>query len=81
MRITIFSAAIAAVALLQVGIAEWASSHKGALEAQASTQIENVDLDPFQMMLNAKNLPSGEFQDFSLVFPSPVTHQRIPANP
>ena len=79
MRITIFSAAIAAIALLQVGFAEWASSHKGALEAQASTQIENVD--PFQMMLNASNLPSEEFEDFSLVFPSQLAHRRIPANP
>jgi hypothetical protein len=78
---TIFWAAIAAVALLQVGIAEWASSHKGALEAQASTQIENVDVDPFQMMLNARNLPGGEFEDFSLVFLSPVTHQQLSANP
>jgi len=79
MRNTIFWAAIAAGALMQVGIAEWANSHKGALEAQASTQIE--DVDPFQIMLNARNLPSGEFEDFSLVFPSPVTHQRISANP
>ena len=77
----IFWAAIAASALLQVGILEWASSHQSAFEAQASTQIENVGIDPFQMMLNAKNLPSGEFEDFSLVFPSPVSHQRIAANP
>ena len=81
MRNSIFLAAIAAAALLQVGIVEWADSHKGALEAQASTQTENVDLDPFQMMLNTKNLPSEEFDDFSLVFPSPVTQRRIPANP
>jgi Flp pilus assembly protein CpaB len=80
MRNTIFLAAVAAAALLQVGIVEWANSHKGALEAQASTQTENVNLDPSQMMLSAKNLPSGEFEDFSLVFPSPVTHRRIPAN-
>jgi len=81
MRNSIFWAAVAAAALLQVGVVEWADSHKGALEAQASTQTENVDLDPFQMMLNTKNLPSGEFEDFSLVFSSPVTQRRIPANP
>jgi hypothetical protein len=79
MRNTIFWTAIAAAALLQVGIVERANSHKGALEAQASTQIENVD--PFQMMLNASNLPSEEFEDFSLVFPSQLAHRRIPANP
>jgi hypothetical protein len=43
MRNTIFLAAVAAAALLQVGIVEWANSHKGALEAQASTQTENVN--------------------------------------
>ena len=81
MRNTFFWAAIAASALLQVGILEWAGSHQRAFEAQASTQIENVGIDPFPMMLNAKNLLSGEFEDFSLVFPSPVSHQRIAANP
>ena len=79
MRNTIFWTAIAAAALLQVGIVERANSHKGTLEAQASTQIENVD--PFQMMLNSGNLPGGEFEDFSLVFLSPVTHQQLSANP
>jgi len=33
------------------------------------------------MMLNASNLPSEEFEDFSLVFPSQLAHRRIPANP
>jgi hypothetical protein len=33
------------------------------------------------MMLNAKNLPSQEFEDFSLVFPSPVTHGRTSVTP
>lgn len=79
MRKTTFWAAIAAGALLQVGIAEWANSHKRALEAQASTQTENVD--PFQMMLNAQNVPNAEFDDFSLVFPSPMTHRRIAGTP
>ena len=81
MRRTTFWAATAAGALMLVGIAQWANSDKRALEAQASTQIENVGIDPFQMMLNVKNLPSGEFEDLSLVFPSPVSHQRIAANP
>jgi len=70
MRNIIFWTAIAAGALMQVGVAAWANSHERALEGQAFTQIENVH--PFQMMLNAKKLPSGEFEDFSLVFPSPA---------
>jgi len=70
MRNVIFWAAIAAGALMQVGVAAWANSHERALEGQAFTQIENVH--PFQMMLNAKKLPNGEFEDFSFVFPSPA---------
>jgi hypothetical protein len=73
MRKTTFWTAIAAGALMLVGIA-WANSDKRALEAQASTPIDAAQLDAFQMMLNAKNLPSEEFEDFSLVFSSPVTH-------
>ena len=68
MRTIIFWAAIAAGVLMQAGIVAWASSHKSALEAQAFTQIENVHPAPFQMMLNAKKLPSGEFEDFSWCF-------------
>ena len=59
MRKTTFWAAIVAGALMFVGVAGWANSDKRALEAQASTPIEAVDA--FQMMLNAKNLPSQEF--------------------
>jgi tRNA U34 5-methylaminomethyl-2-thiouridine-forming methyltransferase MnmC len=81
MRKTTFWAAIAAGALMLVGVAGWANSDKRALEAQASTQIEAAQLDAFQMMLNAKNLPSQEFEDFSLVFPSPVTHGRTSVTP
>jgi hypothetical protein len=79
MRKTTFWAAIVAGALMFVGVAGWANSDKRALEAQASTPIEAVDA--FQMMLNAKNLPSQEFEDFSLVFPSPVTHGRTSVTP
>jgi hypothetical protein len=81
MRRTTFWAATAAGALMLVGIAQWANSDKRALEAQASTQIEAAHLDPFQMMLNAKNLSNGEFEDFTLVFPSPVTHGGTSATP
>jgi hypothetical protein len=60
MRNVIFWAAIAAGALMQVGVAAWASSHERALEGQAYTQIESVH--PFQMMLNAKKLPNGSLR-------------------
>ncbi|MFZ1091620.1 MAG: hypothetical protein WAN75_20760 [Xanthobacteraceae bacterium] len=76
MRKTTFWAAIAAGTLMLVGIAGWGSSDKRALEAQASTQSEATQLDAFQMMLNARNLPNQEIEDFSLVFPSTVTHRR-----
>ena len=59
MRKITFWAAISTGALMLVGIAGWVNSDKRALEAQASTPIEAVDA--FQMMLNAKNLPSQEF--------------------
>ena len=81
MRKTTFWAAIAAGTLMLVGIAGWTNSDKRALEAQASTPIEAAQLDAFQMMLNAKNLPSEAFEDFSLVFPSPVTHGRASVTP
>ena len=74
MRKTTFWAAISTGALMLFGIAGWVNSDKRALEAQASTPIEAVDA--FQMMLNARNLPNQEFEDFSLVFPSTVTHGR-----
>jgi hypothetical protein len=53
--------AIAAAALMLVGTAGWVNSNNRGLEAQASAQIEDVRIDPFQIMLNAKNLPSEEF--------------------
>ena len=81
MRKTTFWAAIVAGALMFVGVAGWANSDKRALEAQASTQSEAAQLDAFQMMLNARNLPNQEFEDFSLVFPSPVTHGRTSVTP
>jgi hypothetical protein len=81
MRKTTFWAAISTGALMLFGIAGWVNSDKRALEAQASTPIEAAQLDAFQMMLNAKNLPSEEFEDFSLVFPSPVTHGRTSVTP
>jgi hypothetical protein len=81
MRKTTFWAAVAAGTLMLVGIVGWANSDKRALEAQASTPIRAAQLDAFQMMLNARNLPNQEFEDFSLVFPSTVTHEQTSVTP
>jgi len=70
MRKTTF-AAIAAGALILAGIAGWAYPSHRTLEAEASTSIE-AKIDPFSLMSTAKDLPMQEFEDFSLVFPSPV---------
>ena len=61
MRKIKFWSAIAAAALMLVGTAGWVNSKNRGLEVQASTQIEEARIDPFQIMLNAKNLLSEEF--------------------
>ena len=76
MRKTIF-AAIAASALILASVAGWAYPSHRTLEAEASTSIE-AKIDPFSLMSTAKDLPAEEFEDFSLVFPSPVPK---PINP
>ena len=73
MRKTKFCAGIAVAAMLLVGIAGWANSNNRVPEAQASTGIGATQLDTHHMMLNAKNLPATEIEDFSLVFPSRFT--------
>jgi hypothetical protein len=75
MRKTTFWAAIVVGVLMQVGIQGWPNSGKRALESEASTPVEAFQLEVHQMMLNAKNLPCQEFEDFSLVFPSPPDTQ------
>jgi hypothetical protein len=59
----------AAAALILAGIAGWANSNNRALEAKATIATKAVQLDPGRMMVNAKYLPSHQFEDFSLVFP------------
>jgi hypothetical protein len=61
MRKIRFWSAIAAAALMLVGTAGWVNSNNRWLEVQASAQIEEARIDPFQIMLNAKNLLSEEF--------------------
>ena len=70
MRKTTF-AAVAAGALILAGFAGWAIPSNRPLQAKASSAIE-PRMDPFSMMAGTKDLPTEEFQDFSLVFSSPV---------
>ena len=76
MRKTTF-AAIAAGALILASIAGWVYPSHRPLEAKASSSIE-AKIDTFSVMSTAKDLPTEEFEDFSLVFPSPVPK---PINP
>ena len=76
MRKTTF-AATAAGALILAGIAGWVYPSHRTLEAEDSTSIE-AKIDTFSLMSTAKDLPMQEFEDFSLVFPSPVPK---PINP
>ena len=76
MRKTTF-AAIAASALILASVAGWVYPSHRPLEAKASTSIEGK-IDTFSLMLAAKDLPTEEFQDFSLVFSSPAPK---PINP
>ena len=74
MRKTIF-AAVAAGALILAGFAGWAISSNRPLQAKASSAIE-PPMDPFSMMVNAKDLPTEELQDFTFVFSAPVAESR-----
>jgi|SRR6516162_1193666 hypothetical protein len=74
MRKTTF-ATVAAGALIFAGIAGWITSNSRPLEAEASTAIE-AQIDTFSMMASTKDLPTGEFQDFSFVFSAPVAEGR-----
>jgi predicted negative regulator of RcsB-dependent stress response len=72
-------AAVAAVALILGGIAGWANSNNHAFEAKASTAA--AQLDTFTIMVNAKNLPNQEFEDFSVVFSSPLANGQTSITP
>jgi len=56
LRKTRFWAAIAVAALLLLGIAGWANTNANTTDLEAP----GPRIDPFQMMLNAKNLPAQE---------------------
>jgi len=57
-RETTFAAIVAGVLIL-TGFAVWAFPSNRLLQVTASTEIE-VRLDPFSMMVSAKDLPSQE---------------------
>ena len=56
LRKTRFWAAIAVAALLLLGIAGWGNTNANTKNVEAP----GSRMDPFQMMLNAKNLPTQE---------------------
>jgi hypothetical protein len=53
-----------APALIAIGFGVWAASPAN---APASPSIEQR-IEPFQMMVNAKELPTVEFADYTFVF-------------
>jgi hypothetical protein len=59
--------AIAAAALIIAGIGKWASSTIDARETWAVIPI-SVLMDPFKAMLNATDLPTSQYDDYSLIF-------------
>jgi hypothetical protein len=67
MRKTTFIA-VAAGALILAGFAGWAVASNRPLQAKTSAAIE-AWIDPFSIMVSAKDLPNEELCDFSLVFP------------
>ncbi len=53
-----------AAALILAGVAGWVASTP---QATVAAPI-GVQVDPLQMMMNAKDLPTERYHDFSLVF-------------
>jgi len=51
-------------AVILAGIGAWTAS---TTQARLETAPQ-VRIDPFQLMMNSKELPVGEFTDYSLVF-------------
>jgi hypothetical protein len=56
-----FWAAIAVAALWFLGVAGWANTN--ANTSTNTTYFEGPRIDPFQIMLNAKNLPMQELEE------------------
>jgi hypothetical protein len=62
-KITLF--AVAAAALVVVGVAAWVGT---ATQARVIAPIGVRAIDPLQITMNAKGLPTEEFVDYSFVF-------------
>ena len=56
-----------AAALILTGIGGWASSTVNAGRTAAAIPI-NAQMDPFQQMVKAKDLPASHYEDYSLIF-------------
>jgi hypothetical protein len=54
-----------APALIAIGFGVWAASPANAPVSPSTVQ----GIEPFQMMVNAKELPTVEFADYTFVFP------------
>jgi hypothetical protein len=67
MRNTRLIAVAAAAAFTLAGLGGWASSTTQSRATKATAPI-SVQIDPFQAMVNAKNLPTSHYADFSMVF-------------
>jgi hypothetical protein len=78
MRKIIFGAA--AGSALVFGIAGWATPSNHLPQAAASSATV-AQIDTFSMMSGAKDLPIQQFQDFSLVFASPMPDARNSVTP
>ena len=57
--------AATAAALILTCAAGWSISDT---QARAITPVPTVQIDPFNMMISAKQLPAEHFADYSLVF-------------
>ena len=74
-------AAFAVAALILIGVGSFGKDVRTVREAAAATEAGLTfpqqpaalgGLDPFDLMANAKDLPISEYEDFSLVFHTPL---------
>jgi hypothetical protein len=63
LRKTRFWAAVAVAALLLLGIAGWANTNANTNANTKNLEALGPRINPFQIMLNAKNLPTQELDE------------------
>ena len=61
--------AAAAAVLILAGVGGWASPTINAGQVAAAAPI-GVQIDTFEAMVRAKDLPTSHYDDYSLVFPA-----------